>query len=244
MLVVAVVALVVSVGALAVAIHSAVSSRRSADSAHRAQADALGPSVTVLEPKPLRERWNYSPQGLPDSHLGYPPGEALVDKRFTRPMHNDVRILLGAHTLFVNEGSGTATILIQAFRVDRCDNIEDASAVLLPRAELPSPRIADGQLVLAPGERAGVVVRQGPTLAEWLQQGGDVPYVVGISAVASPDGSSQHWRLDLVAETLGAVYGNDAEFRVLAHVLPEVRLTPLPRTYPRRPPRGLLFWRS
>jgi hypothetical protein len=233
-LLVAIVALVFSAAAVVVSIRSAASARRSADEAFRARADALGPAVAVVEETPLRERWNFSPQGLPGSPVMYPPGVASVDKRFIKPANLGVRILVAAHMVIINEGARTAKVEIDAFRVDRCDDVADIAEVLAPPAESPTPAIHEGRITLKPQERIGVIVRQGPTLGEWLDNG-DQPHVVNVRAQHSPDGASQNWRLEMTAQVLDTVWANDSEYRVVPHLPPDLVLTELPRTYPAEP---------
>ncbi len=227
-------ALVVSVVAVVWARSSAQSAERSADEAAKTRSDALGPDVTVGTERALRERWNVLPFGLPNSHLGYPPGVAAPERQFIRPADLDVRVLVGAHLTMVNEGARTVTVKIGAFRVDRCDDFEQREEVLAPPAERPSPALDGGRLVLEPRQRAGVIVRVGPTVSEWIANH-DRPYVAEIEAQTSPDGAVQHWSLELSAEVLWPVHGNDAAFRVVPHRPPELRLVELPRTYPLRP---------
>ena len=230
-LIAAIVAIVLSVAALIVSIRSAQSAKRSADEAFRTRSDALGPAVAIVEERALRERWNFSHQGMPGSPVMYPPGVASVDKRFIRPANLDVRVLVGAHFSIVNESARTAKVQIDAFRVDRCDDFAEAEIVLAPPAESPTPAVADGRITLQPGERVGVIVRQGPTLGEWLERG-DQPHVVNVHAQHSPDGACQNWRLEMTGQVLDTVWGNDAEFRVVPHTPPDIVLTELPRTYP------------
>lgn len=233
MVILAALALFVSAVALATSLWSAMSARRSAEAATRSRADSLGPLVSVREVHPLRERWNYSPQGLPDSPLRYPPGVAPVERQFVRPQDLGIRLLVGAHLIVVNDGTLTTTVTISAFRADRCDDFDQVPAVLAPPAELPSTALPDGRLVLEASQRAGLIVRQGPTLEQWIANG-DQPYVVEIAADTSPDGARQRWKLELSAEVLDRVYGNDAAYRVVPHRPPDFKLTELPRTYPQQ----------
>jgi hypothetical protein len=233
-LVIAIVALVLSAAAVVVSIRSAASARRSADEAFRTRADALGPAVAVVEERPLRERWNFSPQGLPGSPVMYPPGVAPVDRRFIKPADLGVRILVGAHMVIVNESARTAKVEIDAFRVDRCDAVADIAEALAPPAESPTLAIPEGRITLKPQERIGVIVRQGPMLAEWLEHG-DEPQIVNVRAQHSPDGAQQAWKLEMTAQVLDTVWGNDSEYRVVPHMPPDLVLTELPRTYPADP---------
>jgi hypothetical protein len=246
MVILSALALVVSVVAIAVSLASARSSARSADEAAHSRADQLGPQVAVGDAKPLRERWNFRPRGLPDNFVGQPPGLAPVDRRFIRPANLDVRVLVGAYVSITNEGSKTAIVTVDTFRADRCDDFAAVESVLSPTAELPSTALKNGQLSLAPGQRAGIIVRQGPSLAEWIENHpiSHVPrlgevieihpdrHVVDITAQSSPDGATQHWRLEMVADVLADVFGNAAEYRVVPHVPPGLFLSELPRTYP------------
>ena len=185
---------------------------------------------------------NFSPQGLPGNSVGWPPGVAQVDTRFVRPRQLDVRVLVGAHLSITNEGAKTAIVTVDAFRADRCDDFEAVESVLSPPAELPSATLKNSQVSLAPRQRAGIIVRQGPSLAEWIESHPD-RYVVEITAQTSPDGATQHWRLELVACVLAEVDGNAAEYRVVPHVPPRVSLSELPRTYPSVTKRWAILWR-
>jgi hypothetical protein len=230
-LITATVAIVLSVAALVVSIKSARSARRSADEAFRTRSDALGPAVAIVEERALRERWNFSTQGLPGLPAMYPPGVAPVDRRFIKPANLGVQILVGAYFAIVNEGTRTAKIEIDAFRVDRCDDVSDIGFTLEVPAESPSRLIPDGRISLKPNERVGVVVRQGPTIGEWLQHG-DQPHIVNVRAQCSPDGARQNWKVVLTAQIIDTVWGNDSEFRVVPHTPPGIAATELPRTYP------------
>jgi hypothetical protein len=161
----------------------------------------------------------------------YPPGVAPVDRRFVRPANLEVRILVGVHLSIVNESSRTSKVEIEAFRVDRCDDFAEVEAALAPPAESPTQAIPNGRITLNPGDRIGVIVRQGPTLGEWLERG-EQPHIVNVHAQHSPDGARQNWRLEMTAQVLDTVWGNDAEFRVVPHTPPDIVLTELPRTYP------------
>lgn len=231
MLVLSAVALVVSAVAVIVSIRSAGSARRSADAAAKSHADELGPAVMVGRERPLRERWNHSPRGLPNSFVGRPPGKAEVDTKFVRPQDLDVRILIGRHLAMKNEGVRSATVWMDAFRVDRCDDVADLEVVLSPPGERAPDALPDGKLTLVPGEQAGVIVRDGPTLGEWLEEG-DAPRRIEIHAESSPDGARQNWTLEMSARLLDPVPGNDASFSVVPHQPPIARLTERPRSYP------------
>jgi hypothetical protein len=236
------IALGVSVVAILVSLWSAWSSRRSATAATRANANSLGSAVTVSVSDSLRERWNFRPGGLPDTHVGYPPGVCPVDRTFAHPRDDDTWILVGAHLTVRNEGQRSTTVSIEAFRVDRCDDVGEIPGVVVPPPESPSPAVTDGRIVLAPHESAGVIVRQGQTVGDWFAVGGR-KHEVAITAEVSEDGSKQHWKLKLDAELLQSEYGNAAGCRAVPHRPPTVKLTELRRSYPEEPRCRIRFIR-
>jgi hypothetical protein len=224
-------ALGVSILAIGVSIWGAVSARRSAKAADESNANNLGPAITVHISEELRERWNYSPQGLPDNRVGYPPGVCPVDRTWVVPANVGVWMLLGVHVTLFNEGQRTTSITINAFRVDRCDTTEEIAEVLAPPAEKPSPALPQGRFFLAPGQSAGVIIRQGLTVGEWFENQNQIPNVT-IDAKVSDDGSEQHWKLELEGELLQPEAGNHSGCRAVPHRPPKAVLTELRRTYP------------
>jgi hypothetical protein len=159
-----------------------------------------------------------------------PPSEALPDTYLDVPGDNDIRLLLG----FQNEGGRTCRLTVSgAFRVDRADDGtgEALEAVLKPRAQMPDTRLADGTIALEPGQTGGMIVRLGPTVAEWIANG-DRPYSATVSAAVGPVGARQEWALSLKADLLSGVQHNASQYRVLPHVLPELTVDERPRVYP------------
>jgi len=224
-------ALGVSILAIGVSVWSASSARHSAAAAEESNANNLGPAITVHVSQELRERWNFAPQGIPDSHVGYPPGVCPVDRTWVVPSNAGVWMLVGVHVLIANEGQRTTSIAIDGFRVDRCDTVDEIPNVLAPPSDIPSPALPQGRISLAPGGCVGAIIRQGVTVGQWFESGNRIPEVT-ITASVSADGSEQHWKLEMVADLLQPEYGNDSGCRAVPHRPPEVTITELQRTYP------------
>lgn len=229
--------LVVALIAAASAASSAASSKASAKAADRSAAEArrfrldeLGPQVSLGPPRGMRGRW-HTPPGIGPGDLVHPPGLAVPGTEYSYPGNGEVRVLMGVWLPFRNEGSRTATLNIDGYRVDRCDDLTNVEAVLSPPAASPSPMIRGGTVSLAPGEAGGVIIRVGPTVAKWRERG-DQPEQVTITASASPEGARQHWVLELNAKLLQQKRGDESHYTVLAHSPPTVPFTELPRTYP------------
>jgi hypothetical protein len=231
-------AFLVALLALVVAGWSAFSARRSANAAElsaenafMSRSDQLAPSVRI-EPQPIRERFM-----VDDRFPRQPPGvTAPRQTEFILPSQENVRNLLGAYLDIRNEGSATATVTFDAFRVDRCSSFDEVEEIAVkPRpAELPNTDIDSKRLSLRPGSNAGVIVRAGPTVGEWAALGHDTPVVMRITGEASPDGARQVWLLTLTGALLQPKYGDASHFLTMPHSLPELQLQELPREYPTR----------
>ncbi len=232
-IIISVIALAVSVAAVLYAKSSSESSARSALAAEHAQADALGTDIWIDEPRPLRERW-FVPHIPPYEPMRRPPPMTVAgETQFVMGGQRDVRLLMGALLVVRNEGPRTTEVSIDAFRVDRFNAVVGLGEVLAPAPIAESAYIvADRRVRLQPGERVELIVRQGPTLGEWVEHGDEGQVVVGISASASPDGPTQLWRLSLVGSLLQQMPGDDSRYRTLSHYPPEATLEHLPRSYP------------
>ena len=227
-----------SVASILVAGWSAQSARRSASAAERSAAEAFktrldqsGPAVVLESEKAFRRRWIVGMYRPPD-HT--PPGEAKPDMDLDMPGNSDARILIGAHLSFRNEGARTCRVTVsEAFRVDRADGSskEALEAVLSPEAEMPDTWVPDGTIAIEPGQTAGMIIRVGPTLAEWLEDG-DHPYTAKVAAVVDRDGARQEWAVSLDAALLSGNPHNASRFRVLPNVPPDLRVEEQPRVYP------------
>lgn len=225
------IAIVVSVGAVVFTRRSSQSSARSAVAAEHAQADKLGTDVRIDEPRPLTERWL-----VPDDEsMHHPPAKTTVGEAFVMPGQRDIRLLMGVSMTVRNEGTRSVEVSIGAFRVDRCDENYGVEHVLSPPLNLEGSFIvAAGRLQLLPGASTELVVRQGPTLGEWVTQADQSQSpLVEIAASASPDGPTQLWRLNLSGSLLEQIPGDDSHYRALSHTPPTARLEHLPRRYPR-----------
>jgi hypothetical protein len=240
MAVVAIIAVLLSAGALVASIWAARSARDSAQAAEisataadRAQRDRFGPNVVIDVPKPLRGIWMRA-GNQPDWNRPSPALTEPVKTQFVLPLNEGELVLVGAYLTIRNEGDESATVQVGADRVDRCDDPADIEATLAPSPSLaarPDPRIPDGRIALRPREQAGVIVRHGPTIAEW-EHDQDRSVSVSISAEASLEGPRQSWQLTIEGSLLNRVYGDASRYAVASHALPTVTLTRLARQYP------------
>lgn len=244
-LILSIVAILISLGLAIFAKRSAIAAERSAvaaensaDEAMKSRTDTLGPLVSITDEQALRKRWLYDPMFHQSNPLFGPPPETKPEHALIWPSNKGIQILLGAHITLRNEGSLTATVSIGALRSDRCDNYDDHEAVTSPPKEPPSVDTPDtilpgGKLLLAPGEKKGVIIRNGPSLEEWRNVGGDQPIVIVISAETSPDGTRQSWEMKLASTLLQHDQDiNESLYKVASFELPEIGLTMLPREYP------------
>ena len=236
-LILSILAILISLGSAIFARRSAKAAERSANEAMKSRRDVLGPSVSITNERALLERWYWDPIHHENNpQMGAPSGIKPANVLLW-PGNKGVRILLGAHIILTNEGSLTTTVSINALRSDRCDNYDDykevtASPPAPSTIATPDAVLLNGKLSLAPGETAGVIVRHGPSLEEWRNNGGDRPIVVEISAETSPDGARQSWKMTLASPLLERDRLNDSTYRVAMFQLPEIELIELPREYP------------
>lgn len=235
--VVSLVAVVVSIGSAIFAKRSADSSQRSATEAMKSRSDTLGPVISITNELALRERWLYDPMFQESNPLFGLPPETKPGHSLIWSGNKGIRILLGGHITLTNEGSLTTTVSINALRSDRCDNYDDCKTVTSPSTEprtidTPDTVLRGGKLLLEPGEKKGVIIRNGPSLEEWRKNGGDQPIVIGISAETSPDGSRQSWEMKLTSTLLQQNQDiNESLYTVASFQQPEIGLTMLLREY-------------
>jgi hypothetical protein len=146
---------------------------------------------------------------------------------------------LGAYLTIRNESEHSAEVRIVADRVERCDDPDQIESTLDPPNSEYRALLEEGRIPLKGGDQVGIIVRHGPTLAEWVENGGDKPILVSISAQASPDGAVQSWRVTLECPLLGREHGNASSYRVQPFQLPTATCTELTREYPQgRLPRA------
>jgi hypothetical protein len=81
------------------------------------------------------------------------------------------------------------------------------------------------------GPRIGLVIRAGPTLRDWMNDG-DQPYITTIRVETGPDAAAQEWDLILVGQILTPVPQNASRSIVLPHVPINARLVQKSRKYP------------
>jgi hypothetical protein len=159
---------------------------------------------------------------------------------FVMPGNQDVRLLMGAFLIIRNEGSATADVNISGYMIDRRESLELAEKVLNPAGEDPPTRLVPGVARLSPGQQIGLIVRDGPTVGEWVKEG-DQPRVLRIEAQVSTEGAHQAWELRMEAGLLQQSHFNASEFRVVPHRPVTTNVEELPRIYP---PRTWLPWRQ
>lgn len=227
---IAAVAAATGLGSLFSARRSASTAREAAEEARHARQDALGPDVSLFQVGALDGRWNVGP----GSKL--PPGLAEPGRTYTSPGKDEVRLLLGAVLNLRNEGTRTATVTVEAFRVEPADTDADLAERLSPPANKPDTRFPDGAFNLAPGLTIRVLVRTGPTLAEWIEHG-DQPVKINVTAAVSKEGARQSWTVTLTTRLLAPQPHSRSEYRLLAHVMPDVARHDEPRCYPPGPGR-------
>lgn len=234
----AVFALVISGAGVAVAVwavfharHAASAARDSAQQARNANANTLGPTLQLQVSRAQPERFRVTTE----ADVPHPDGLALPYKDNFRanPVEPGLELVMprdGAFALstqvalvVVNEGPRTATLRVGGALTGHLDPY----GVTLP--------LRDGALGLAPGGRATLVLFPTLTLEEWTELGRPSEPVVREIAAESwvePDGSRQHWRLDVTATYFDPLHGNDSGARVVPSSPPEACLQVLSRTYP------------
>ena len=87
--------------------------------------DALGPSVSITNERPHRERWYWNLIYDANNVLMGSPPEIHPGRTLNWPGDERKRISLGAHVRITKEGSLTTTVSIKALRSDRCDNYDE-----------------------------------------------------------------------------------------------------------------------
>ena len=230
-------ALLVSIGSVIFAKRSAGSAKRSADEVMKTRRDTLGSHISITAERTLQERWYWDPIYDASNGLMGSPSEIRPGRTLKWPGDKRKRILLGVYVTMTNEGSLTTTVSINALRSDRCDSYDaykkvTASPPAPATIATPPTTIANGKLLLKPGEKKGVIIRHGPSLEEWRNNGGNQPIVIGISAETSPDGSRQSWNMKLESPLLQQDPFNDSTYRVDPFQLAKIEVTPLLREYP------------
>ncbi len=240
----AIVAILLSAAGVFFAKRSSDSSKRSANAAEqsvigaaKSRSDYLGPEIHIEPPRALRARWILSPY-VASLALAGPPAEVKPGHSLAYPGDAEQRILLGVFVNFRNEGHRTASVTIACQRSEFCGDFDEYEEVTSPKLDEArtidsfDPLIKDNTFTIGPGESQGVIVRDGTSLRQWIDQGGDQEVNVDIVAFTSPDGARQKWRLILQAPILQRNRFSDSVYTVGAWVLPEVSLSELPREYP------------
>jgi hypothetical protein len=236
-------AFLVSVGSLAVSVRLYRSSDRSARSAvesakaavdaaseaRRARLDNLGPSVHAELMKPLRGLWRAAPVGHPASN--FPPGELTAGQEFHSPGDDAVRFLMAAEVMIRNEGTRTASVAFKG--VCRVDNVitEILESDASPHAQIPDRQIAPEGVAIAPGKGLRLVVRTGPTLAEW-KANGDRRYRVDIVATTTPDAAYATWTLTLGRPVFKPTHYSASTYVAVTSLPPEANLLGFGMQYP------------
>ena len=243
-LVISILAFLISAVGVVFAKKSSDSAKRSADAAEqsasetaKSRSDYLGSVIHIAEPTALRERWILNPY-VTSLALAGPPAEAQPNHSLAYPKDSEQHILLGAFINFRNEGQLTAMVIIDSLRSEVCSDVAKYREVTSPNFIEPKtidpfdPVIKNNLFMIGPGKSQGVIVRAGPSLQQWIDQGGDQVVNVDITASTSPDGASQRWQLILQTSILQQNVFSNSVYEVGAWALPEIQLIELPREYP------------
>ena len=228
---------VLSIVAILISVGSTILARRSALAVGMSRSDNLGPVISITNERALRERWYWDAMHHENNPEMGAPCEIEPLKVLQWPGNKGVRILLGAHVTIANEGSLTTTVSINARISNRCDSYDDYKATTTPTPApstiaTPTTAIPNGKLVLKPGEKKGVIIRNGPSLEEWRNNGRGQPIAIEISAKTLRGGARQRWKIKLASPLLERDQFNDSTYRVARFQLPQIKLTELPREYP------------
>jgi hypothetical protein len=213
-------------GSMGIAQTAADAARDSVVESRMARQDQLGTDVFIEVVKELGTRW--IARSMNPRIAAAKPMEAVL----SMPGNDRDRILAGAVLRIVNRGSSEAIIRVFSFRVDRVSPENWQSSV----DESPSfgsidDLVLDGTFVLGPHEEQLVLIRQGPTLQEWVEDR-QYPLSVDISAYKAPEGVIQNWRLTVICSLLGNEPGNASSFRVQPFLQASAILKFQPRIYP------------
>ncbi|MGH8994918.1 MAG: hypothetical protein ACRDYB_02610 [Acidimicrobiales bacterium] len=142
--------------------------------------------------------------------------------------------MIGAILRIKNEGSiSTRISMTGTYRIDTPLVLDTDEVDRIVREGKPQPdtRLPQSGITIEPGASMEIVVRAGPTLREWIDQG-EHPCWIHIRAVTSPEAAAQEWELVLSGQLLNQNFSSASRFDVLAHTLIDTQLVSLPRAYP------------
>jgi hypothetical protein len=213
-------------GSMGIAKVSADAAKESVIESRMARQDQFGTDVFIQFDQKLGTRWiatrNFAQVG---------PAEPM--KTVLNWPGNDIdRVLVGVVLKFVNRSPLDAVVHIGSARVDGIS----AERRLGAQNESPAYGVVeslliDGRFSMLPNSECLMLVRQGPTLAEW-RENHDAPIIVNIGASRSVEGAVQRWRLALTGALLGQELDNESAYRVQPFLQVDAELKLLSRFYP------------
>jgi hypothetical protein len=207
------------------------------EEARKSRLETFAPSVTVIEVIPAYDRWQVDSSN--ENEFYAHPGAIAPMTMLQLPKYAQLRILIGCILTLKNEGSRTTEVEFGAERVDDVTDEESYGAVF--RMNDPTNSINQSHTILRerkvtipPGQIRQVVIRSGPTMQGWIDEG--QPHVwsteVPIVARVAIDGAYQRWSLSLSAEILTTDPQYASQVRTLANKIVAAKVEPLSLGYP------------
>ena len=206
---------------------TAESARDSVLESRKARQDALATDVFVRVSDKIGTRWIARSHGTQVSAAR--PMETILNS----PANDEDQVLVGAILILKNRSPFDALMEIRAARVDNIRPAERLSGT----SESPAfgsidNHIPNGVFVIEPGGERFILVRQGPTLTEWMMNHSGF---IGVEILShrTLEGAKQRWTLEFPnAQLLGGDPDNHSAFRVQPFLQVETKLQLQNRIYP------------
>jgi hypothetical protein len=205
---------------------SADAARESVIESRMARQDQLATDIFIQVDQYLGTRWI--------AHLAatrVSPAEPM-ETILNTPGNDDDQILVGVVVSVKNRSAFEAIVQVHASRVDRVSpELKSEESQASPAYGSVDSYILDGIFVIEPQSERLILVREGPTLREWMNDH-YAPITVEISAHRATEGATQRWRLTFISPLLGKETNNESAFRVQPFLQVDAQLELLPREYP------------